>query len=81
MQDEHNTIIEWAHNSVCLVRYTVLSILVPYILTLRVPAGDFMKVVLPNADIIALVRNIGPGGEPAQVPNMFWVGQDQVLSN
>ena len=43
--------------------------------------GDFMKAALPNADVIALVRDVGPDGEPVQVPNVFWVGQDQVRPN
>ncbi|KIP03864.1 hypothetical protein PHLGIDRAFT_129897 [Phlebiopsis gigantea 11061_1 CR5-6] len=61
LQDEHNTIIEWAHDGKRWVR------------------GDFMKAALPNADVIALVRDVGQNGEHVQIPNVFWVGQDQVL--
>lgn len=41
--------------------------------------GDFIEPALPNADVIAFVRNVGStSDEAAHVPNVFWVGQDQV---
>lgn len=57
------------------VRSLYLDVILFLILDFR---GDFMAAALPNADVIAFVRNVGTKADPTYVPNIFWVGQDQV---